>query len=229
MTEIVTVTPAKPGDGDPRYSGLAGVYYSDNEHELCIYFAVTLRTVLDPATSKLVRGTMQHAIAIMQDMCDAHHNKLIEIDPSCFWSEKPAVDEFDQRPPEERQEKSRKTSESPANRRDGNFAGKETAYSITKLVSEKGEYYSLRFNLGNGQPAKNPTTISTKQAVTMLETELIAHGDDPANWPIGKPQEINIEFAWQNGKDIPGQPGKKYRDYQYFIVLDNEDGGDIPF
>lgn len=95
-----SVQPARPGSGDPRYSGLSGVWFTDLKHGsgLKVFFAVTIRSEMTSDGT----NTRDAARAVMQGYIDDHLDGLWEIDSLCFWTDKPS--EVDQRPAQEQKQ-----------------------------------------------------------------------------------------------------------------------------
>lgn len=217
MSELVSVQPAKPGDGDPRYSGLSGVYYHDEIHpETKIFFAVTLRVVI-AANGEPIYGTMNHAYAIMQEYCDAHAAGQIEIDPLCFWR-----DPADQRPPAENR-KPYGSSESSSAADQGRSSDKpmyiNKGYKIKRMVDEEKVYYEIAFKMSNGKESQHPAKIFNENYLKMLAKALAEAGYKCSEWPSGKAHMINIEFGVTKSDKV-GPNGKAYNNYEFFKVVE---------
>lgn len=110
--EIVTVYPAvppKPGGYSSPGSILVTYEVPESEDFIRGYFSFTLRTII--VDGQPVRGTMDMAIEMAQDMLRSHLLGEVEISPECLWRD----------PADQRQaEQNRKTYEQPPAQNTGN-------------------------------------------------------------------------------------------------------------
>lgn len=204
MSELVTVFMMK--NGPVLYRGYP--------------FSVTLRTaVLDGG--QVVRGTMDMARLMMDDMIDAYNftEGSIVIDPA-FAVVAPR-DDMDQRPPDEQDMGRPFGTPSAAPAATGNRKSEHTL-TIARGTNSKGKtVYFLSYKLGNGGEPKAPLEISTNSAVAALESALTAAGYDPTKVPAS-PYPFEMQVSWEPGKEFA--KGKCYRENMTFEILTKRNG-----
>ncbi len=202
MSELISVQPAKPGDGtNMAYSGLSGVWYTDQERDsgLKVFFAVTMRSVVMP-DGEIRHGTLQDAMEHMQSFINWHVDGLMEIHHQCLWQ-----DPADQRQPGDRNAGGRQM-----------FVNK--GYKVKRMVDEDKVYYEIAFKMSNGKEAQHPAKIFNESYLKMLAKALSEAGHEPHKWESGKAHMIDIEFGVTKSDKV-GDNGKAYNNYEYFKVV----------
>lgn len=218
MTELISVQPAKPGDGsNTAYSGLSGVWYTDQERDTNtkVFFAVTMRTVVMP-DGTANHGQMADAIEHMQQFINWHLDGLIEINESCIWR-----DPADQRPAGD----TRKHYESngappPASQTAREGEGYDRVVSIKRIFNTDGTAAYEVTPLFKDKPSKYPYSIKNARDVSSLESALREAGLNPDQWKVNNPYALTIDVTWTWGDPIPNNKrGARYKNDMQFTVM----------